>query len=389
MLSMNARGGTLRIFLIGLAVVAFLAVSALPAHANDPVASAAASTAAASLAAVDPPIPTAEAAAQAAADKQAIAHAAQSGSCAAQILNREGNFSTLRVTSYKYKFVKIKKGKNKGKYKRKIVKYRPAVKVSCARQCVAVAKKKGKYVNVYTVKKVKRKVRKRGKIVTVKKRARVYKFTDCANLPTAEALGTPVKIDLLPGSYALLDFGSFTRQATVSGNVRGYIPGKFKPNTDIKVFLTKSNVTVGTTPVFIDDDCNNQVSTSLRTGQPTRVLLDTTKESSSTLLASGTATAIVSVRIQLPLELRNDDSGCNDSYIRTGYSEFTHTFFFRGKVGPAGLVKLQVSSPQDTLSVVACLTPGTPTQPCNGFQVPVPILISTKLTVKIDLSGKN
>ena len=95
MLSMNARGGTLRIFLIGLAVVAFLAVSALPAHANDPVGSAAASTAAASLAAVDPPIPTAEAAAQAAATNQAIARAAQSGSCAAQILNREGKLSTL------------------------------------------------------------------------------------------------------------------------------------------------------------------------------------------------------------------------------------------------------------------------------------------------------
>ena len=88
------------------------------------------------------------------------------------------------------------------------------------------------------------------------------------------------------------------------------------------------------------------------------------------------------------LELRNDDAGCNDPFITTGYSEFKHTFFFRGKVGPAGLVKLQVSSPPDTLNVVACLTPGTPTQPCNGFQVPIPILVSTKLTVRIDLSGK-
>jgi hypothetical protein len=238
------------------------------------------------------------------------------------------------------------------------------------------------------MKKVTRKISKRGRIVKVKRRARVYKYTDCANLPSAEALGTPVRIDILPGSYALLDFGSFTRQAAVGGNVRGFLPGKFKPNSDLQLSLTKGNVTVAPTPVFIDDDCNGQVSTSLRSGNPTRVLIDETKQSTSTLLASGTATAIFYARIQLPLEMRNDDTGCNDPFITTGYSEFKHTFFFRGKVGPAGLVKLQVSSPPDTLNVVACLTPGVPTQPCNGFQVPIPIIVSTKITVRIDLSGK-
>ena len=38
--------------------------------------------------------------------------------------------------------------------------------------------------------------------------------------------------------------------------------------------------------------------------------------------------------------------------------------------------------------MVACLSPGQPTQPCNGFQIPLPILVSTKLKVAIDLSGK-
>ena len=102
------------------------------------------------------------------------------------------------------------------------------------------------------------------------------------------------------------------------------------------------------------------MSAAIRTGNPTRVLLDSGKTSTTTLFASGTATAIVYTRIQLPLDLRNEDTGCNDPYVTTGYGEFTQTFFFRGKVGPKGLLALQVSSPPDILSVVACLAPGHP-----------------------------
>jgi hypothetical protein len=90
----------------------------------------------------------------------------------------------------------------------------------------------------------------------------------------------------------------------------------------------------------------------------------------------------------VPLEMRNEDTGCNDPYVTTGYGEFTQTFFFRGKVGPKGLLALQVSAPPEIVQVVACLTPGIPTQPCNGFQVPVNVLISVKTTVNVDLSGK-
>ncbi len=390
----SSRAGLSRLLLMTILGLSVLLSSAAAARAAEPPSAAkssaaaksaksAASAAAAALEQLKPPFPP-----PAAQSSAARAQAAATGSCAAQILNREGELVTLRYKTYKYKYRKIKKGRNKGKFKRGIISLKRAIKVSCAKQCVAVVKKRGKYRNVYRIRTVKRKRVKRGRIRTVKLRARVYRYTDCANLPNAESLGTPVKIEILPGSFALLDFGSFTRQASIGGNLRGFLPGKFKPNTDLQLTLTKGAVTVGTTPVFIDDDCNGQVSTSLRTGTPTRVLIDSTKQSTSTLLASGTATAIVNVRIQLPLELRNEDTGCNDPYITTGYSEFTHTFFFRGKVGPRGLVALQVSSPVDTLNVVACLSPGTPTQPCNGFQVPIPILISVKVTVKIDLSGK-
>ena len=96
-------------------------------------------------------------------------------------------------------------------------------------------------------------------------------------------------------------------------------------------------------------------------------------------------TSIVYTRIKLPLQLRNDDSGCNQPYISTGYSLFEQTFFLRGKLGAKGLADIALTSAPDTLDVLACLSPGNPTQPCSGFQVPLPILASTSLHVAIDL----
>ena len=52
-----------------------------------------------------------------------------------------------------------------------------------------------------------------------------------------------------------------------------------------------------------------------------------------------------------------------------------------------GCSKIKPAAPE-TLDVVACLSQGQPSQPCNGFEIPLPILVSTKLKVAIDLSGK-
>ena len=294
--------------------------------------------------------------------------------------------SRCKESTYKYKYVRVKGGK----FKRTIVKVKVAKKIACTKQCVQVKKVKKKYVSIYSIKRVKVKVKKRGRIVTAKARRKVYKFGSCKNLPSAEELGVPVKVSILAGSYALLDFGSFTRQAPINGTLRGFIPGRFKPNTDVQVTLTKASIGIGTTNVFIDDACNGQVSAAIRTGNPTRVLLDSAKTSTTTLFASGTATAIVNTRIQVPLDLRNEDTGCNDPYVTTGYGEFTQTFFFRGKVGAEGPPRAagQLAAGHRSTSSRAS-PPGIPTQPCNGFQVPVPILISVKTTVNVDLSGKS
>src|SRR4051812_45311878 len=308
---------------------------------------------------------------------------AAAAKCVAQI--RKGNkLVPVYQKTYVYKFLKVK---GTSKFRRVVKRVRRKVKVSCAKQCVVMKKKKGKRRPVYVTKRVKVKIKRGNRILTVKRRKRVYKYGRCP-ASSSNSLGVPVTINVLDGSYALLDFGAFQRQAPVSGTLRGFIPGKIQLASDNQVNLTKGSLNLGQTPVFIDDDCNGQVSASIMTGDPTTVTVDPAKTSTATLFASGTVTSTANVLIRLPLALRNDDAGCNSPYVSTGYSEFNQTFFLKGKVGDGGLTALTLTSAPDSIDVVACLSQGQPTQPCNGFQIPLPILVSTKLRVSIDLSGK-
>jgi len=303
--------------------------------------------------------------------------------CVAQI--RKGNkYVPVYQALYVYKYVRVK---GTSKYQRVVKQVRRKVKVSCAKQCVVMKKRKKKLRPVYVVRRVKVKIKRGNRILTVKRKKRVYKYGRCPKI-TSNTQGVPVTINVLDGSYALLDFGAFQRKAPVSGTFKGFIPGKIQLNSDTQVTLTKGSLLLDPTSIFIDDACDGQVSPSIRTGSPTTVGLDPTRTSVATLFASGTVTSTAYTTIHLPLDLRNDDNGCNSPYIATGYSEFNQTFFLKGKVGDGGLTALTLTSAPDVINVVACLSQGQPTQPCNGFQVPLPILVSTRLKVAIDLSGK-
>lgn len=328
--------------------------------------------------------------------------------CPAQIL-KNGKLTNVYEKYYKYAYKKIKKTK---KYRKVVVSSKRKVMVSCTRACVRTKTKKvkryryktvvrkGKKVKVRTgkpktvkvtvpiYKTVKKKVtvKKGNRLVKVKKKVRVYTYEKCKTTGDSSA-GAPVKVTLLNGSYALLDFGAFQRQAPITGTLTGLIPGGYKLNQDNQINLTRGNMQLGRTDVFIDDDCHGgQVSAAIRTGTPTNVLLDPTRQSISTLTATGTVTATAYTKIQLPLELRNDDDGCDQPYITTGYTEFTQTFFLKGKIGKTtGLAKLNLTSAPDPLDVQACLSPGSPTSPCNNSAtiIPLPIIVSTNLLVSI------
>jgi hypothetical protein len=285
---------------------------------------------------------------------------------------------------YKYKFVKVKGSKRS--YKRKIVHVRQKMRVPCAKQCVLMKKKKKKLRPVYVVVKKKVKVPRRGRLVTVKKRVRTYKFTKC-KAKSGSTLGTPVTINVLQDSKAILDFGAFQREAPVTGTLKGFVPGGINLSADSQVTLTSGELRLQPTAVFIDDDCNGQVSAAIRTGDPTRVLLNKSRTSTSTVFANGTVTSTAYMVVRVPLELRNDDLGCNLPYITTGYSEFQQTFFLKGKLDPKlALSKLKLTSAPDPIDVPVCLSAGPATSPCNGFEIPLPIMISTQLYVSIKLS---
>jgi hypothetical protein len=319
----------------------------------------------------------APASATAAGSPEASASAAK---CTAMI-KKGSKYVAVYERYFKYAFKKVKGSK---KYQRVIVSKKRKLMTGCARQCVRTKKKKGKRVPVY--KYVKRKVvtRKGNKLVKVRKRVRVYTYERC-NLGGSTIAGTPVAITLLDGSAAHLDFGSFQREAPLTGTLGGFIPGGYKLGQDNQLNLTRGNINLQPTDVFIDDDCKGgQVSAAIRTGDPTAISLNPARQSVSQILASATVTATIYARIHLPLQLRNDDDGCDQPYITTGYSEFDQTFFFRGKIQKAtGLTKLTLTSPADPLDVIACLSQGQPTQPCNGFQIPLPILVSVTAVVKI------
>jgi hypothetical protein len=284
---------------------------------------------------------------------------------------------------YKYKFKKVKGSK---RYKRAIVHVRQKMKVPCAKQCVLMKKKKKKLRPVYVVLKKKVRAPRNGRLVTIKKRVRTYKFTKC-KAKSGSTLGTPVTITILDESRAILDFGAFKREAPVTGSLKGFVPGGINLSADSLVTLTSGELRLKPTAVFIDDDCNGQVSAAIRTGDPTRVLLDGSRTSTSTVFANGTVTATAYMNIRVPLELRNDDLGCNIPYITTGYSEFKQTFFLRGKLDPKlALSKLKLVSAPQPVDVPVCLSPGPVTSPCNGFQIPLPIMISTQLYVAIKLN---
>lgn len=283
---------------------------------------------------------------------------------------------------YRYKFVKVKGSKS---FKRKIVKVRQKMRVGCAKQCVLTKTKKGKRKPVFVVVKKKVVVPRRGRLVTVTQRIRTYKFTKC-KAKSGTNLGTPVTINILPESVAVLDFGAFQREAPLSGQLKGFVPGGINLSADSQITLTKGNIALDPTAVFIDDDCKGKVSAAIRTGNGTAVTLDKTRTSTSTVFSTGTVTSTAYTVVRVPLELRNDDNGCDSPYITTGYSEFKQTFFLKGKLDPKlALAKLKLVSAPDLIDVPVCLSPGVPTDPCNGFEIPLPIQISTQLYVSVKL----
>jgi len=163
----------------------------------------------------------------------------------------------------------------------------------------------------------------------------------------------PVKITLLGGSTLTASApGRPDRSGQLTGTLRGGIPSRFKPNTDIVV----SNFSGALTPFLFGAD-------PLCPGVTPPTSIDSVASSQMTLLASGQA--------QLNLVLSDAPSqvfGCGPAGAPTG----TTTIPLAGKVGPDGLLKLNITG-----SVGAIDLPG-------GSQGG----LAANLVLNVDLSGK-
>lgn len=329
------------------------------------------------------------AAVPAAAPAAAIPHAApalkkgeKAGICIAQTV-KNGKLVPLRQSLYRYRYVRITKGRNKGRFHRKIVLVNVQVKTSCLTQCVQLRKKGNSMQPTYKTRRVWVREPKRGKLVMVKRLRRVWLLGPCASLPSIEKLGAPVTITLLPGSLMTFDFSAFKREAPLSGTLQGYVPGKLLDEADNQVILTSGTLDVAKTTMFTDKVCGGQVSDSIRTGEPGRLKLDPGRQSALTLAKNGTVSLLGYMVLDLPFELRNGDDGCGKPYLTTGYSTANETVRLSGSIGQNGLSQVPLKMPAADFDLVGCLSPGFSTQPCNGFEIPLPATLTMGLSVSI------
>lgn len=305
-----------------------------------------------------------------------------SGVCIAQILQK-GKLVPLRQSVYRYRYVRIKKGRNRGKFRRTIISTRAVVKTACITQCVQLRKKGKALTPVFRTRRVWVREPSRGRLVKVKRLRRVWLLGPCSSLPSIAALGTPVTVSVLDRSSLTFDFSAFKRDSPLTGQLRGYVPGKIVEDADNQVILTSGRFDLGRTTMFTDTVCGGQPSDSIRTADPARLKLDETRQSTLTLGQNGTVNALTYMVLDLPLELRNGDDGCTKPYVSTGYSSVKETIRLSGSVGAQGLGVVPLKMSAAEIDLFGCLSPGSTTQPCNGFEVPLPATVSMSLQVAV------
>jgi hypothetical protein len=308
-----------------------------------------------------------------------------------KIVKKKVRGKTVRKRVFVYKTVK----RNGKKVKVKIPK-----RASCSKTKLCVVKnKKGR--TVYLTKIARVRVIRGNRIVQVKKRVFVYKTVikkvngkkkrvkvkvaklgKCAS-KTGVNSGVPVTITIVDPSSAHLDFGGFQRDLPLSGSVKGFIVGKgFQLGQDNQIQLTKGQINLAPTGIFIDDDCQGQVTDAIRTDPHTFVEIDETSTNNAVnVAANSTITGLLHMRVQTALQLRNDDDGCAKPYITTGWTDFQVPLFVKGKIaaGTGGLTSTLTTGETVLNDLSACLAPGDPTLPCDGFAIPFPAILTSKI----------
>jgi hypothetical protein len=252
-----------------------------------------------------------------------------------------------------------------------------------AKLCIKKKTVHGKKVTVYKTVRTYKRVKRGGKFVTVVSKKRVPVKVKCGKSAGPQNLGVPIKITLESGSYAALDFYQFTRQTPVTGSVSGYIPGSYVQGQANTVNITRGHIDVAQAPVFIDDVCNGQVTSAIQTGKQTYADVDQSKKSATTISAAGSVQGNLYLTLHVNVEFRHGDSGCNSPYLTTGYTTLPVTLRVFGKLNGFTTTLDTPDTILDNLGV--CISVGPDTQPCNGFEIPLPIGIATHVVGSVSI----
>jgi hypothetical protein len=292
-----------------------------------------------------------------------------------------GKLRPVYTHSYVYRFVK-----RGGVRVRVIRRIRVKMRARCSAACVKTKVKGLRVVTVFKKRRVRVKIIRHGRIVSVIRKKKVPVLVACPkNKNGNTVLGTPVTITLLDGSTATLDFQSFQRTTALSGAVKGFSPGKINLNSDVNFTFTSARLNVAPTGIFIDDDCNGEVSASIQTDPNTYAILDGTLSNTGTLTGNSIV-ASENLILRVPLDLRNDNTGCHNPYLTTGYAELRFRVTLGGKLGSQnGQLVATLNSAEQFVDADACLALGDPTKPCDGFAIPFPFFIATHVVGRVDL----
>ena len=184
--------------------------------------------------------------------------------------------------------------------------------------------------------------------------ARVTIVVGKGEAPPGEPLGVPTKVTILPGStLTATAAGRPDRSTPLTGTLRGYIPGRFRPNTNIEI--TNSKGIVAPTAFAADPLCP---------GASPLASIDLVSPSKMVLFASGVAT------LDLTLNAATSQVfGCGPAGAPTG----TTTFALTGKAGPHGLLDLPLSGAVTDIPLPGGSTGG----------------LAASLVVNVDLTGKD
>ena len=292
-----------------------------------------------------------------------------------------GKLRPVYTHTYVYRFVK-----RNGVRTRVIRRVRVKMRARCSKACVKTKRKGLRIVTVYKKRKVKVRIIRHHRIVTVTRKRKVPVLVACPKNRSNTVLGTPVTITLLPGSTATLDFQAFQRTTGLSGTVKGYSPGKINLNSDVNFTFTSARLNVEPAAIFIDDACFGEVSASIQTNPNTYAILDSSKDSTGTLSANTDIVASQALILRVPLDLRNDDTGCHSPYLTTGYSEMKFRVVLGGRLGSGnGSLIANLRSSSQFVDADACLQLGDPKLPCTGLQIPFPFFVATHVIGRIDL----